>query len=292
VSRSELRQRIINHVGASVEQKSIGAGGVETTYLEAGAGQPVVLLHGGNSTGGIAWYPVIGSLAIHFRVLIPDIVGYGESQKPAAPYNRAYFMSWMHSFLDALNLGQICLIAASMSGAVAIELALRYPEQLENLVLVNSVGLSAPPRSAGLLLSMVLYTFFPSPLTSWLQTRHVMYKFDRKVALQDEAMYALGLYGIEVARLQESKRMMMRAGRAKIMEPIPPERLKGMATPTLLLWGAEDHFWTAAEAQQAAHVMPNARFRAIPEAGHLPYLEQPNAFAEAVIPFLSGVPAR
>ena len=89
-----LRKKIIKSMGVPVEENVVHAGSVKTHYLTAGKGKTVLLLHGNNSAGAVSWYPVMGALATHFKVIAPDVVGYGESDKPFASYGRAFiFMS-------------------------------------------------------------------------------------------------------------------------------------------------------------------------------------------------------
>ncbi len=76
------------------------AGSIKTAYLSSGSGLPLILLYGGGA-GAVTWYLSIGALSKNFRVIAPDIVGYGESDKPNAPYDKAYFAKWFKSFLLA-----------------------------------------------------------------------------------------------------------------------------------------------------------------------------------------------
>jgi 4,5:9,10-diseco-3-hydroxy-5,9,17-trioxoandrosta-1(10),2-diene-4-oate hydrolase len=78
------RQKLTDRVSVALQQETVFAGTIKTTYLSAGIGVPVVLLHGAGE-GAVGWYPVIDPLSAHFRVIAPDIVGYGESDKPSAP---------------------------------------------------------------------------------------------------------------------------------------------------------------------------------------------------------------
>jgi len=97
------RQKLIDKIGIPVEQGDVYVGSVKTAYLSAGSGQPAVLVHGAGA-GAVTWYKTIASLAESFRVFVPDVVGYGESDKPKAPYDRPYFATWLRGFFGALGI--------------------------------------------------------------------------------------------------------------------------------------------------------------------------------------------
>ncbi len=87
MNRRTAFQNLINLIDVKVEQRHVSAGKIKTNYIIGGEGEPVVLLHGAGA-GAITWYKTIGPLAKHFKVIAPDMVGYDESDKPPAPYDR------------------------------------------------------------------------------------------------------------------------------------------------------------------------------------------------------------
>jgi pimeloyl-ACP methyl ester carboxylesterase len=105
---------------------------------EAGAGDPVLLMHGLGATK-VSFLPTVAALAGEFRTIAVDLPGFGDSVKPLrAPYDPAYFARAMVALLDALELERAHLVGNSMGGRVAIEVGLRYPER------VGRIGLLAP----------------------------------------------------------------------------------------------------------------------------------------------------
>ncbi len=87
MERLNLLENIISDIGVHVERKVATAGAIKTNYLIAGKGQTTILLHGASAAGAVTWHHVIGPLSAHSQVIAPDIVGYGESDKPSAPYD-------------------------------------------------------------------------------------------------------------------------------------------------------------------------------------------------------------
>jgi pimeloyl-ACP methyl ester carboxylesterase len=122
----------------------VDAGGVKTNYLDSGEGAPVVLIHGSGPgvTAYANWRLVIPDLARHFRVLAPDMAGFGYSDKPGN-YTMAVWVNQIISFLDALNLKQASLVGNSFGGALALRMAIDQPGRVDRFVL------SCSPAAAG-----------------------------------------------------------------------------------------------------------------------------------------------
>jgi 4,5:9,10-diseco-3-hydroxy-5,9,17-trioxoandrosta-1(10),2-diene-4-oate hydrolase len=210
------RQKLTDRVSVPLQQETLFAGTIKTTYLSAGIGVPVVLLHGAGE-GAVGWYPVIGPLSAHFRVIAPDIVGYGESDKPSAPYDRPYFSAWLGEFLDALHLQKINLIGTSQGGAISIQFALDNPERIDKLVLVDSAALGGKGIAIGALVGLLWQNTFPSRAASrWLRRYCVYDKENIDEALAD--------YKNEVCRKAGGKRAFWQ-GRGRTVAPVPLEQL-------------------------------------------------------------------
>jgi pimeloyl-ACP methyl ester carboxylesterase len=123
----------------------VDAGGVKTNYLESGEGAPVVLIHGSGPgvTAYANWRLVIPDLARHFRVLAPDMAGFGYSDKPGN-YTMAGWVNQIISFLDALNLKQASLVGNSFGGALALRMAIDQPGRVDRFVLMGAMGIEFP----------------------------------------------------------------------------------------------------------------------------------------------------
>jgi 4,5:9,10-diseco-3-hydroxy-5,9,17-trioxoandrosta-1(10),2-diene-4-oate hydrolase len=257
-------QHLVDRTGVPIEQGTVSVGAVRTSYLSAGMGQPVLLIHGLGASGAF-WYPVIGPLAAHFRVIAPDVVGFGESDKPPAPYDVPYFSAWLTGLLDALGIQETHLVGHSMGGAIALHFTLAEPERVTRLVLVDSLGLGMGPPWIGLL--MLLMILLPlRHISLWIAQRLVMYypsKFD-----WEEFRELGGQTGFD-------KRIFLRMFRQPKQWTFSAKQLSRICPPTLLLWGEGDRNFPLARAQAAQRLIPNARLHVITEARHIPFLDQP-----------------
>jgi pimeloyl-ACP methyl ester carboxylesterase len=130
-----------------IEERNVIAGGICTRYFDAGQGPTVVLLHGSSLAidAWATWYATIPSLAREFRVLAPDLVGFGLSDVPADGRHvpRLERRHHVSAFLEALGVTRCSLVGHSEGGFIAAMLALENPHLVEKVVVVSS-GATAP----------------------------------------------------------------------------------------------------------------------------------------------------
>lgn len=259
-------------------------------YLDAGKGRPVVLVHGGDG-GGANWFRVMGPLSDRFRVLAPDLPGFGLSSwlEPERPLGRTG-ADWLAAWLDGLGVDTFDIVGTSMGGLFAFRLAQRWPERVGRLVLLSSAGLgrwvpwvvrlatvpggrlALHPKRAG---------------TQWLFERYLT---SNRAQLDGARQAALLEYLYRSERIGEVGHM-ARALRAFCglrgqREVVTGGELKRLGTPTLVVWGGRDRFFPVRHGKRAAAGLPAGRFVLIPEAGHSPNWETPGAFMAALLPFL------
>jgi pimeloyl-ACP methyl ester carboxylesterase len=117
--------------------------GLRIRCLTAGAsGTPVLLLHGGGiDSAGFSYKCVIEPLALDHWVFAPDWPGYGESDEPDVEHTMTFYIDFLGSLMDALQLERVSLVGISLGGGAALGFTLRLPQRVERLVLVNSYGL-------------------------------------------------------------------------------------------------------------------------------------------------------
>ena len=113
--------------------------GVRIHYVERGTGPIVVLVHG-LADDARTWNATIEALAANYRVIAPDLIGHGRSDKPLLGYHAATFADFLEKFLDELKIDRATLVGNSLGGWAAILIALDEPQRIERLVLVDSAG--------------------------------------------------------------------------------------------------------------------------------------------------------
>lgn len=265
-------------VAAPVEKEAI-VYGVKIHYLEAGSGPVVILLHGlgGNSTN---WAFNTGVLAQKFRVIVPDQIGFGRSDKPIINYHVGTYVDFLDKFLAELKIEKASLVGNSMGGWVAASYALAHPEKVERLVLVDAAGF-APPADFDI---RVLSKLNPSTRRDMKQLASLV--FYNKLLFTTDAAIDLLLRqritagdGYTIQSLNESI-----ARREDMLD----NRLSAIKQPTLIIWGREDGLTPLAEyGERFKREIPGAQLQVFEQCGHVPQVEKAAEFNAAVLKFLS-----
>jgi pimeloyl-ACP methyl ester carboxylesterase len=277
-NKKNYRQCLINKIEGLVEQREVTIGTIKTTYLLCGNGEPVIFLHGAGA-GAVTWYPSIHTISKNFQVLALDIVGYGESDKPDAPYNRAYFSKWLKDFLKELKISKAHIVGLSQGGAIALQFAIDNPEMVDKLVLVDAAGLGAKV-SFWPLIGMIWMNCFPSSMANSFNSPYLLHKPTNRDPNH------IG-YSIDVLKSKGGKKAFQQ-GRGTAVSKIPEELLKQIENETLIIWGKDDKLFSVEYGEAAAKIIPNAKLRVIQDAGHLPLMDQPEIFNKILDDFLKS----
>jgi 4,5:9,10-diseco-3-hydroxy-5,9,17-trioxoandrosta-1(10),2-diene-4-oate hydrolase len=277
-NKENYRQLLIDKIEGLVEQREVTIGTIKTTYLSCGNGEPVIFLHGAGA-GAVTWYPSISTISKHFQVLAPDIVGYGESDKPDAPYNRPYFSKWLKDFLKELKISKAHIVGLSQGGAIALQFAIDNAEMVNKLVLVDSAGLGAKV-SFWPLIGTIWMNSFPSSMANRFNSRYILHK-----PINRDPNHSS--YSIAVLKYKGGKNA-FKQGRGSAVSKISEELLKQIENETLIIWGKDDKLFSVEYGEAAARLIPNAKLHLIPNAGHLPLMDQPELFNRILDDFLKS----
>ncbi len=260
---------------AAAERRLVQAGSVRTSCLTSGAGFPVILLHGMGAHGGF-WQPVLERLSERFLVLAPDIAGFGSSTlSPASP--APSLTAWLADFMDAMGISRAHIVGHSLGGAIAAQFAIERSGRVERLVLSDSVGLGMRPLG---LIAAALFVMPSNPVTR-LILRRILWRNPADIPPADRERR-----GGRPSFDRNLARRILRATGWKGLPRIPPERLREIGRPTLLLWGERDPVVPVSIARRALSFIPGARLAIVRGSGHSPALESPVDFAEKLLEFL------
>lgn len=254
--------------------------GYNIRFVEEGDTQngTLLLLHGLGASSE-RWLRVIGMFAKQFRVIAPDIIGFGYSEKPDVNYSIPFFVDFVKDFIRALRLEHVNLIGASLGGHIAAELAAVEPEAVENLVLVTPAGMMKKPTAA--LERYMAAALYPS-------LRNAMEAFEQ-MAVDPAAVDEIYVKDfINRMSLPNAKYAFLSALMGSKMAPDLADRLRNIRARTLVVWGKNDKVIPVQYAKKFQAAIPNSKLAVIENCGHTPYVEQPSAFAGTVIDFLAG----
>jgi pimeloyl-ACP methyl ester carboxylesterase len=268
--------------------------GERIAFREAGSGPALVLIHGITSSS-TTWKRVMPSLARHFTVIAPDLIGHGESDKPRGDYSLGAHASNVRDLMVVLGHERASVVGHSLGGGIAMQFAYQYPERCERIALVDSGGLG---RDVNILLRAATLPGAEFVLPLLAATRLL-----DAGRLAGGALGRLGLRARtdveEIARGHatlsdaQARAAFVHTLRA-VVEPggqrvDASSRLHLSAhIPFLLIWGANDSIIPLAHGERAHARIATSRFETFAESGHFPQLDEPARFVEVLIDFLQS----
>ena len=278
---------------ANLTEHTVTVNGKPIFVAETGSGSAVVMLHGGGpGASGVSNYSRnIDALAQHFRVIVPDMPGYGRSVKgvdQADPFG--YLADMIRGLLDELGIDTAHLIGNSYGGAAALRLALDTPHRVDKLVLMGpgGIGTTRGVPTAGLK-SLLSYYGGDGPSREKLETFIRTYLVYDGASVPDELIdlrYRASIDPDVVAdpplRRPSGPRALWR------MDLTRDSRLKTLQTPTLVLWGRDDKVNRPAGGPMLLNSMPNAELVMTSHTGHWMQWERAEFFNQLVTEFLSA----
>jgi pimeloyl-ACP methyl ester carboxylesterase len=244
--------------------------GIDLQVVRQGAGPPLLLLHGGD--GPQDELPFFRRLAEHFEVIAPVHPGFAGSAVPPHFDSMDDLVYLYLDVLDALDLRQVVLMGFAMGGWAAVEIAVRTTARLAKLILVDAVGVRPGDRETRDIAD--IFGMAEAQLARLLY--HDPTRSPDFGAVSDEDMARLAANRIAHA---------MYTWNPYMHNPKLRYRLHRVDVPTLLVWGESDGVVSTAYAEAYRAMLPDARLVIIPEAGHMPQVEQPERFLDAVLSF-------
>jgi 2-hydroxy-6-oxonona-2,4-dienedioate hydrolase/4,5:9,10-diseco-3-hydroxy-5,9,17-trioxoandrosta-1(10),2-diene-4-oate hydrolase len=279
----------------ALTEHTVSVAGKPIFVAEAGSGAPVVMLHGGGpGASGVSNYSRnIDALAEHFRVIVPDMPGYGRSAKgvdQSDPFG--YLADTIRGLIDELGLATAHVIGNSYGGAAALRMALDTPGRVGKLILMGpgGIGTTRGAPTAGLKSLMSYYSGTgPSrdKLAAFIRN-YLVYDGASVPASLIETRYVASVDPEVVADPPLRRPSGPTAARTLWrMDLTRDRRLKQLATPTLVLWGRDDKVNRPAGGPMLANLMPNADLVMTSRTGHWMQWERADLFNRVAVDFLS-----
>lgn len=266
--------------------------GHRAVYHAAGAGPPVVLIHGMVNSSR-HWREVAVRLADRHTVIAPDLIGHGDSATPRGDYSLGAHAAAIRDLLVAIGIGPATVVGHSLGGGVAMQYFWQFPERVERLALVSSGGLG--PEVSPMLRGAAL------PGAGSLI----------RLAAHDRSLAGLGAAALELERrgarlsvhlraIARAMRPLQRAGSRKaFVETLRSvidargQRVSAVdrlyllgPVPSLIVWGERDRTIPIEHGRAAHAAIPGSRFVSLPRAAHFPHLEDPEGLAAALRAFI------
>jgi pimeloyl-ACP methyl ester carboxylesterase len=283
----EHNREVVFHVDYS---RFVEVDGVRLHYQEAGDPEapPMILIHG-FAASNLVWSKVFLEFAeAGYRVIAPDLPGYGYSAKPRhLDYTIARQAEMVVSFLKQLKIDRAVLVGSSYGAAIAATIALDHPTLVEKLVMVGAVNNNKPTR-------YLLMRLFGSPIIGDILSP-LLVGSRRLLRMRMKRVYDRHSWVLDERRVDArhlplrtrgAHRAIIRTVRRWDAERVSREAHL-LTQPTLLMWGDTDREVPLADGERLHQAVPGSRLIVFRECGHLPHEEYPELFVKLVLDFCS-----
>jgi pimeloyl-ACP methyl ester carboxylesterase len=260
------------------QEKTVTVFGAKIHYVEAGdAAKPAVVLLHGLGSSSVAWQFNIAALAAKYRVIAPDQIGFGKSDKPMLKYRVGTYVDFLDKFLSEIKVEKATLVGNSLGGWIAAWTAIKYPNRVEKIVLADAAGLKPSEVDFNLIYSLNYSTR------------------DEIRQLVKLVFYNQAIFGSEMF-IDQSMNVRVAAGDGytinsliesiKRNEDFLDGQLGKIQKPTLIIWGRQDGLLKLADGERFNREIAGSQLVVFDKCGHAPQVEKALDFNAAVLKFL------
>ena len=246
-------------------------------YLEDGdSDRNLILLHG---LGGYAerWSNTMPFLAKKFHLFVPDMIGYGQSDKPTADYTPEYFAKYIFDFMERLGIKETSLIGTSLGGQVVIECASTQSPTINKIILISPAGIMR--KSTPVLDAYTMAALYP--------TKEAIKNAYQMMVGPDKQVSEISVERFLHNMSRPNAKMVFLSTLLGLKNaPDIFDKLEKISVPTLLIWGKEDKLIPFEYSKQFIASIKNCKFIPMEGCGHSPYVEDPEKLSDLVLEFL------
>jgi len=260
------------------------ARGVTTRILDAGTGAPLIFLHG---MGGHleAYSRNVRSHAVHFRVLAPDFIGHGFSDKPDLAYEIPAYSGHILDLMDSMGLDKANFSGASLGGWVAAWIAARFPERVNKLVL-NTAGGFDIDQSVMERIKRLSMESVTNPTRDSVKKRLELIMAHPQSVTEELVDIRFQIYSQPGMMRTMENIMCLESKEVRLRNLLAPELLRKITAPTLVIWTTKDPIFPVEVGRRFTQYIPDCRFALMEDCGHWPQFEKADEFNRVHLEFL------
>jgi pimeloyl-ACP methyl ester carboxylesterase len=262
-----------------MQEEFITVDGHKIRYLKAGSSKRRLILIHGLGASAERWEEIIPNLSRYFTVYVPDLIGFGQSDKPNVDYTTDFFAGFIKSFLGELGIEKSTVMGSSLGGQIAIEYAAQNQQVVDRLVLVSPSG--AMKQSTPALDAYVMAALYPDPVSA-KNAFTMMTGNDKHVSENIVESF------VQRMRMPNAKFAFMSTLLGLKNAPELSTKLELLYVPTLIVWGSLDPVIPVKYAEYFVKNIRDCRFYQMENCGHTPYVEDPKVFSKIVLDFLKN----
>ncbi len=262
-----------------MQEQFVTVSGNKIRYLESGKSDDYIVLIHGLGASAERWEFVIPEFSKHHKVIVPDLIGFGYSDKPLVDYTTDFFSDFLGNFLQKLGIKRTHIIGSSLGGQITAEFTSKNQDLIENLVLVSPSGImkhSTPALDAYVMaalypnLEVAQNAFEMMAGPTRVINQKIIKDFVKRMKLPNAKMAFMStLLGLKNAELITKS-------------------LQKISAPSLIIWGEDDPVIPVKYADDFVSSIPDCRFYMMDNCGHTPYVDDPERFSKLVLDFLEN----
>jgi len=262
-----------------MEEKFVEIDGNKIRYFESGSSKHTLVLIHGLGASSERWKYVIPLFETDFHVVVPDLVGFGYSEKPSADYTLDYFSNFLEKFLISLGIKTTNIIGSSLGGQIAADYASTHCKSVEKLILVSPSGIMKQPTPA--LDAYIMAALYPNEQSA-KSAFETMEGSGKSIPIDIINGFVTRM------KLPNAKFAFMSTLLGLKNSDLITEKLTNISSPTLIIWGTNDPIIPITFADVFVSSIKNCQFYEMNECGHTPYVQEPEKFASYVLKFLNN----
>ena len=260
-----------------MDEKFVTINGNKIRYLESGKSNDCIVLIHGLGASAERWKFVIPEFSKHYKVIVPDLIGFGHSDKPLVDYTTDFFTDFLGNFLQKLEIKKTHIIGSSLGGQITAEFTSKNQDMIENLILVSPSGIMK--HSTPALDAYVLAALYPN-IEGAKNAFQMMAGPTKKI--NDEIISDF----VERMKLPNAKMAFMSTLLGLKNAEVITKSLAKISAPSLIVWGENDPVIPIKYADDFVSSIKDCRFVTMDDCGHTPYVDDPKRFSKLVLDFL------
>ncbi|MBT8242787.1 MAG: alpha/beta hydrolase [Nitrosopumilus sp.] len=262
-----------------MEEKFLQIDGNKIRYLESGNSKNTLVLIHGLGASAERWSHVIPLFSDSFRVVVPDLIGFGHSDKPTVDYTPDFFSDFLENFFSQSGISRPNIIGSSLGGQIAVEYASSHSQDIEKLVLVSPAGMMK--QSTPALDAYIMAALYPNELSA-------KNAFEMMEGSGNDVKPEIVNEFVERMQLPNAKLAFMSTILGLKNSSSITSKLQSISVPTLIIWGGNDPVIPINYADDFVSAIQDCRFYRMDGCGHTPYVQNPYLFTSKVLEFLNG----
>ena len=262
-----------------MEEKFVTVNDSKIRYLESGNSNNTIVLVHGLGASAERWEFVIPEFSKHYKVIVPDLIGFGHSDKPSVDYTTEFFSDFLGNFLKTLGIKKTHIIGSSLGGQITAEFTSMNQDIIQNLILVSPSGIMK--HSTPALDAYVMAALYPN-LEGAKNAFQMMAGPAREIHQNIIEDFVTRM------KLPNAKMAFMSTLLGLKNADVITKSLKKITVPSLIIWGEDDPVIPIKYADDFVSSIQDCRFYMMDNCGHTPYVDDPKRFSKLVTDFLEN----